>query len=285
MKALFTFLLVSLLLVASAGPSSAAGPLAIANFSAERGVPFRLLVDGQPATRPAAQQVHLDYLAPGQHWVELSLSAGPMGRNTQRVRANVWLEEGFETNFVLTQRPGYGWQLRQVSTAALPGYGYLDDQDQPASYPGTYPNPPSPAPPVYGQPGGTPPVGAGQPLPGPGYPAGPNYPTAPGGYPATGGYLVLGGRDAADLLQTLKQYPFDDKRLPVFYQALSHAYVRADDLAAMVHTMTYSESQKKAAEYGYSHLVDPQNFHRVLDALTFPTDAPAVLSDLGLPRW
>ena len=301
MKALFTYCLAGLLAFAGAHPGQAATPPVVVNFSVERGQAFSLLLDGQAVTRPTAQQVHLDNVAPGEHQVELSLATASRGRS-QRVQATVWLEEGLETSFVLTQRSGYGWQLRQVSTAALPGYGYADQ-------PGTYGQPADPGyadqpggtvatgsdgyPPTAGPAGGYP---AGTGYPSPSYPPAGSYPTpngypAPGTYPAPGGYATPGGypqplsrQDAADLVRTLRQYPFDDKRLPLFYQAVGRTYVRADDLAAMVRTLTFSESQQKAAEFGYSHLVDPQNFHRVLAALTFPTDASRVLDHLGLPR-
>jgi len=305
MKALFTYCLASLLGFAGARPAQAATPPVVVNFSVERGQAFSLLLDGQTVTRPTAQQVHLDNVAPGEHQVELSLATASRSRS-QRVRATVWLEEGLETSFVLTQRPGYGWQLRQVSTTALPGYGYADQ-------PGTYGQPTDPGyadqldgnapassggyPPTAGPAGGYP-AGTGYPPAGgtPGYPPAGSYPTpgnypAPGNYPTPGGYSTPGGypqplsrQDAADLVRTLRQYSFDDKRLPLFYQAVGRTYVRADDLAAMVRTLTFSESQQKAAEFGYAHLVDPQNFHRVLAALTFPTDASRVLDHLGLPR-
>lgn len=291
MKALFTYCLAGLLAFAGARPAQAATPPVVVNFSVERGQAFSLLLDGQAVTRPTAQQVHLDNVAPGEHQVELSLATASRGRG-QRVQATVWLEEGLETSFVLTQRPGYGWQLRQVSTAALPGYGYADQ-------PGTYGQPADPG--YADQPSDNAPASGGYPPtagPAAGYPAGTGYPPAgstpgypPGGYPAPGNYPAPGGypqplsrQDAADLVRTLRQYPFDDKRLPLFYQAVGRTYVRADDLAAMVRTLTFSESQQKAAEFGYTHLVDPQNFHRVLAALTFPTDASRVLDHLGLPH-
>ena len=309
MKALFTFCVASLLALAGAYQSRAATPPVVVNFSVERSQSFSLLLDGQTVTRPTAQQVHLDNVAPGAHQVELSLLTASRGRGP-RVQAMVWLEEGLETSFVLTQRPGYGWQLRQVSTAALPGYGY---EDQPGTYaqpadpgdtdqPSIAPAGPGGYPPTAGPASGYPSGSAGYPPtagPANGYPGGPGYPPAgsapgypptgsypaPGGYPGPGSYLQpLSRQDAADLVRTLRQYSFDDKRLPLFYQAVGRTYVRADDLAAIVRTMTFSESQQKVAEFGYNHLVDPQNFHRVLTALTFPSDASRVLDHLGLPR-
>jgi len=282
MKALFTFCLASLLFLAGAGPSYADAPLAIANFSVERGLAFSLTLDGQALTRLSTQPVHLDTLVPGQHLVALDLApAAGRGRRPQHVQATIWLEEGLETNFVLTQRPGFGWQLRQVSTAALPGYGYAD---QPGTYAQPAPEPAYNAPPNEA---GYPPVaGAGYPA-APAYPAGAGYPSRPGypaGAPAYPAGAYVPNSDVASLIAALKQCSFDDKRLPLFYQAVGRSYVRADDLALMVRTMTYSDSQCQVAEFGYGHLSDPQNFHRVLAALTFSTDASTILDKLGLRR-
>jgi hypothetical protein len=287
MKTLLTSCFAALLLLLGATPSQsqAAPPLAVANFSVEKGLPFSLTIDGQPvpATTP---QVHLDNIAPGPHSVEMAFGTALKGRNRGRVRADVWLEEGLETSFVLTQRPGRGWQLRQVGTQALPGYGYEDQ-------PGTYAQPGPAAADLDSTPAA--PGGAYSPTAGPptGYPASPGYPTrpafpsGPAGYPAPGGYPAapVANSDIAGLVQALKQCSFDDKRLPIFYQAISRAYLRSDELAQLVRTMTYSESQCQVAEFGYAHLSDPQNFHRVLDALTFSTDASTVLAKLGLSRY
>ena len=286
MQALLTSCLASLLALAGTLPGHAETPLTAVSFSVERGLPFSLTLDGQPLTRLQAQPVHLDTLAPGQH--EVALDLGPntgRGRRAQHMQATVWLEEGLETSFVLTQRPGYGWQLRQVSTAALPGYGY---PDQPGTYTQAAPEPSQPAPGYPPVAGTGYPSGAGYPSGGysatpPSYPpAAPLYPASPA-YPAAGAYAPVNS-DVAELVQALKQCSFDDKRLPIFYQAMSRAYVRSDELAQLVRTMTYSDSQCQVAEFGYAHLSDPQNFQRVLAALTFSTDASTVLDKLGLRR-
>ncbi len=266
MKLLYSVLLTAALALATALSSYANGPLTVVSFSAERGLPFRLTLDGRTAPG-LAPQVRLDNLAPGRHLVELGLDAGPVGRRPVRVRAAVWLEEGLETSFVLTERPGSGWQLRQVGTAALPGYGY-EGQGNTYADGGEYPAP--------GGSGGAnppyPPIVSG--------PAGPAYPAAPGA-----GYLrPLSPQDADDLTEALRRCPFDDRRLLLLRQALSNSYLRSSELAAMLKTMSFSDSQKEVARFGYPHLADPQNFYRVCEAFTFSTDANAVLKELGLTR-
>lgn len=264
MKA-FATLFATLLLALGFSQASYAWPPVEVSFGTDRGQPFSLLLDGQPVARFATQPVRLNQLAPGRHWVEMAL-IGP--RRGPRVSTAVWLQEGWATSFVLTERPGYGWRLRQVGTAALEGYGY-DDQDPGYAQPPIAPQPgPGSYPPPAG--GAYPPPSAAGPLP----------------YPAPGGALIpMSPAEAAELVQALRAANFDDRRLPLVQQALAHCYLQSEQLAAIVRTMAFDESQKRVAVLGYSHLADPQNFHRVLSALTFSTSANAVLGELGLARY
>lgn len=264
MKAFLTLLVTGLLAAAATLPSRAQNGPVVVDFAAERGAVFQISLDNRPLTVRPTGQLHLENLAPGQHWAEFTVLGQPGA--PLRVRAALWLEPGLATSFVLTQRPGYGLQLRQVGTAALAGYGY-EGQGR-----------------TYGQPEATGPGQAGYP-PYPPLAGQPPYPPAPG-YPAPeAGYLVpMRSADVANLAQALRRCNFDDKRLPLLYQALAQSSLRAGDLALLVRTMTFSDSQKETAKFGYAHLVDPQNFYRVLEALTFSTSANEILADLGLAR-
>ncbi|MEJ7662030.1 MAG: DUF4476 domain-containing protein [Hymenobacter sp.] len=111
-------------------------------------------------------------------------------------------------------------------------------------------------------------------------------PPAPG-YPAPEAratWCLCASADVVNLAQALRRCNFDDKRLPLLYQALAQSSLRAGDLALLVRTMTFNDSQKETAKFGYARLVDPQNFYRVLEALTFATSANETLADLGLAR-
>ena len=261
-----------------------AGPPTAVNFTSERGVPFGLVLDGQLLAAPVVRALHLDYLAPGQHWAEFSV---PSAAGLQRSRVNLWLEPGLETSFVLVQRPGRPMQLQQVSQ------GPLLPRDYPAWAPG--PDDYGPGQGLYGGNGnandGS--YGDAYPLAVPGgYPSPSNAPSYPGlagpgyGTPAPGGnYLPpLNSRDAADLAQTLSRYPFDDQRLDIAHQALERSSLRSTELATLVRTLTFDKSQEELAKFGYAHVVDPQNFYRVYDAFTFPTSAWEVQQALGLPH-
>lgn len=286
MNALRTLLAAGLLL--ALGPAShaqAPEPLEV-TIGVERGLPFSLQLDGQPIAGLAMQPVHLNQLAPGQHQVELTLPSARRGPQVA-VSASVWLEPGLSTTFMLTERPGYGWRLRRVSTVALEGYGYEDqNQNQPygqppvATAPGSYPGAGGyPVPPTAGGGYPAPPVGGGYPRPGAPYPGA----AQPNGYPAPPVSLTpMSPAESADLVRALRACSFDNRRLPLAQQALSRSYLQSDQLAAIVRTMSFSDSQKQVAKLGYAHLSDPQNFHRVLSAFTFSTAANQVLDELGL---
>ncbi|RZK24270.1 MAG: DUF4476 domain-containing protein [Hymenobacter sp.] len=319
MKTLCTLAATALLSGAFAAQAAPPLPPANANFASERGLAFGLRLDGQPLTRPLARQVHVDRLAPGQHWADFSLPS-PYGPPL-RFRTAVWLEPGRETSYVLMLRPGFGPQLRQVAAVPVvgPAYGLVP------GYPGGYP-PRAPGVPNGGGPGGyyggqpTTPGNApygnpnngpyGDPSNGPtgGYdgdgtapapdqngsypsPDGPSnapYPNNSGGYypgPTTGGMLYpLPPAEVQDLTQALRNRTLDAERLPLVKQALAQGLVRADELTQLLNTMAFDQSRIELAKYGYGHLSDPQNFYRVYDTLRYPSSIREVQQALGLPQ-
>ncbi len=279
-------------------------PPANANFASERGQAFGLLLDGQPLTRPVARQVHVDHLAPGQHWAEFSVPTafGP----PMRFRTPVWLAPGLETSYVLVLRPS-GPRLRQVSAVPVPGPayygggypapapggpqgGYYGNQPNNQPYPNNAPYGSYPAPaPGTNYPGG---YGSPAPAPGAGYPGGYGQGTAPdpntGGYDPNGpagNYLYpLPATDVQNLVQALRRQSFDDSRLPIVKQALAQNSVQAAELAELINTLTFDKARIELAKFGYGRLSDPQNFYRVYDALRYPSSIREVQQALGLPQ-
>ncbi|TPG64410.1 DUF4476 domain-containing protein [Hymenobacter nivis] len=307
MKTLFTLAAAGWLAfgLATAGQAQPVGPPPTAvNITSERGVPFGLVLDGQLLAAPVVRALHLDYLAPGQHWAEFSV---PAAGGLQRERVSLWLEPGLETSFVLVLRPGRPAQLRQVSRGPVlphdypawaPGPDdYSPDQDpnqgpyggngDPGNYGGNYPpaGPGGYPAPNYPAPGSAPTYPGNAPsYPGPNN--APGYPAPGYGAPAPGGnYLApMSPRDAADLAQAMSRYPFDEQRLGIAHQALERSSLRASELASLVHTLSFDKSQKELAIFGYNHLADPQNFYRVYQAFTFATSVREVQQALGLPH-
>jgi hypothetical protein len=321
MKTLFTLAAAALLTWVASAPAAAAPPAppAGATFVSERGQVFGLALDGQPLTRPVARQVRVARLVPGQHWADFSVPTryGP----PLRFRTAVWLAPGLETNYVLVLRPGYGPQLRQLSAVPLgrPGYGpqgTYPGGNYPGGYQQGYPAPPQgpvpyntpgsydeddedgpPAGPGYGNApyGNDPRPNGGYSAPAPSYPGAyppspaPNAPGNNGGYypdPANGSSYLrpLAPADVQDLTEALRSRSFDDARLPIVKQALAQSTVRADELAQLISTLSFDKSRIELAEYGYTHLSDPQNFYRVYDVLRYPSSIREVQQALGLPQ-
>jgi hypothetical protein len=269
-----------------------------------------LALDGQPLTRPVARQVRVARLVPGQHWADFSVPTryGP----PLRFRTAVWLAPGLETNYVLVLRPGYGPQLRQLSAVPLgrPGYGPQGTypggnypggyQQVPYNTPGSYDEDDEDGPPAgpgYGNApyGNDPRSNGGYSAPAPSYPGAyppspaPNAPGNNGGYypdPANGSSYLrpLAPADVQDLTEALRSRSFDDARLPIVKQALAQSTVRADELAQLISTLSFDKSRIELAEYGYTHLSDPQNFYRVYDVLRYPSSIREVQQALGLPQ-
>jgi hypothetical protein len=317
--------LVAIVLLGWVG-SGAAGatpppPPANANFVSERGLAFGLLLDGQPLTRPVARQVHVDRLAPGQHWAEFSVPTayGP----PLHFRTPVWLAPGLETSYVLVLRPS-GPRLRQVGAVPLagPAYGggyygggypapapgvpqgngqggYYGNSPYNQPYPSNQPYPnnaPYGGYPAPGQGGNAAPApsagGYGSPAPGSSYPGSYGQGAAPdpngGSYDPnapTGTYLYpLLAADVQNLVQALRSQSFDDGRLPIVKQALAQNSVQAAELAELLNTLAFDRSRIELAKFGYARVSDPQNFYRVYDVLRYPSSIREVQQALGLPQ-
>ena len=260
-------LLVALsLLGALAAAAQRAYPAAIptgAAFAADRGQYFDLLLDGQPLTRRPVPQVQVAALAPGQHWAEFRLP-GSRRRDALCFRASVWLEPGFETQFVLYLRPGYPPQLRREGAVALlppapyPGTcGPADDDDRDDDHGGHHDDHGH----DYDDYGGY-----GHPQNGPGY----------GGNTYAPGYSVMSPPDVAALLQALQRPAFDGRRLDLAKQALGQTVIRADDFREVLRTFDFDASRAELATFAYPYVADRQNFYRVYAAFDFERNARSV---------
>lgn len=250
------------------------------NFTAERGVPFGLLLDGRPLTRGMARQVHVDQLLPGQHWADFTVPT-PYGQPL-RFRSRVWLQPGLETTFVLVMRPGRPLYLQQVNAVALYGRG----RGYGNSYGYSSPYQPYNAPAPYGQgsypaPQGS--YGVSPAVPG-GYPNGNYADGGTGNYPGTGGsngpdgnypgtasasYRTLAPQEMSGLLQAVQRQRFDADKLRTAKDALAQSALPTDDLKRLLLTLDFEASRLELAKYGYDHVTDPQNFERVYDTLNF----------------
>jgi len=269
-----TLLLLVATLLAAFSPALAA-PMANANFSSERGVPFSMVLDGRPLTRGLVREVHVDRLVPGLHWADFTIP-GPRG-GAITLRSRVWLEPGLETNFVLLTRPGRAPQLRQAGAVALYGPGGHHGGN---GYPGgAYPNGGG-----YGQGG----YGNGYDNGGYGgqYDNGYNDNGGAGYYPgsAVSSYRAMAPQDVDALIQAVKQRPFEATRLSMAKEALSQSSLSALDLKRLLRSFDFEASRVEIAKYAHSHVYDPQNFYRVYEGFDFDASIQEVQQAVGSGR-
>ncbi|NVO83565.1 DUF4476 domain-containing protein [Hymenobacter terrestris] len=204
-----------------------------ASISGERGLAFRLSLNGQPVSRGARPQIYLDQLRPGYHWADFYIPVG-RGRGVN-YRTQIFLADGFETNFVLIARLGFPPSLRTVSTVPLA---------PPVVYPnhGPYPTP----------------------YPNNGYPA-PGHQNH--GYPVPA--YQLAPVEVDNLLQAIQRRPFDDARMAIMRDALHESFIESEDARRLIKSLSFDENRIETAKYLYSRVADRQNFYQVYDALVF----------------
>ncbi|KAA9331274.1 DUF4476 domain-containing protein [Hymenobacter busanensis] len=276
----------------------------------ERGLPFRLRLDGQRiGGRYGLTQVRFDRLAPGYHWAEFQV---PAGRGVINYRTQVRLPEGRESRFVLVLRNGRPPLLTRFDE--IPLAGWANYRGGPVTDYG-YRHEPTP----YGNANGWPTPGNADDWyndrdgnengygnngsynqqPGNGgysqYPsngAGNQYPGNGGnynqGYP-NGAYgnnyrHVLDPREVDDLLRAVQSKPFDSSKLTLAKQALEQSDVRAEDLRRLLAGLDFENSRVDLAKFAFAHVADRQNFYRVYEAFSFDSSVQEVQRFVGNGR-
>ncbi|NVO33439.1 DUF4476 domain-containing protein [Hymenobacter lapidiphilus] len=210
-----------------------------ASISGERGLAFRLSLNGQPVSRGARPQIYLDQLHPGYYWADFYIPVG-RGRGVN-YRTQIFLADGFETNFVLVARPGFPPSLRTVSTVPLapPVVSYPNQ----GPYPTPYPNNGYPAPGHQNH----------------------GYPNS--GYPVPA--YQLAPAEVDNLLQAIQRRPFDDARMAIMRDALRESFIESQDARRLIKSLSFDENRIETAKYLYSRVADRHNFYQVYDALVF----------------
>ncbi|MBG8554484.1 DUF4476 domain-containing protein [Hymenobacter guriensis] len=240
------------------------------NFISERGVPFKLIFDGNLLTRRVAREVYLDRVQPGSHWAEFRL---PAGRGYVKYRTRVFLEAGYESSYVLVTRQGYPPVLRKAS--AVPMRGPWRRNPHYNDYPGPYGNSDA------------------------GYDS--RNDDRDGSYDNrdqdrdgryddrddqrdddrrddrrpeySGRYRTLmNAADVDALLRVLKTKAFDKDKLPIAQEALAQSAIRTEELKRLLRGFDFESQRLEMAKYAYDHVADPQNFYQVYELFNFDSN-------------
>ena len=84
-----------------------------------------------------------------------------------------------------------------------------------------------------------------------------------------------------DLLNSMaaqmKAQSFDSDRLALGKTIVASAYFTAEQIAYLARTLDYSQSQVDFLKYAYAYCVDKNNYHSVVDVLTYRSDKQKVI--------
>lgn len=232
------------------------------NFVSEHGVPFELLFDGRPLTRSVSREVYIDRVQPGFHWAEFRI---PAGRGFVKYRTRVFLDAGYESNYILIARRGFAPVLRKVSAVPIrynrgprrddDRHGRYDDRD------GRYEDRDDRRDDDRR----------------------PDYDThlnqdddREGRYEDRSGYnrrnSQMSSADVDDLIRAVDAKSFDSGKLSIAKDALSQADIRSEDLKRLLRRFDFESQRLELAKYASSHVADPQNFYQVYELFNFDSN-------------
>ncbi|RMG68603.1 MAG: DUF4476 domain-containing protein [Bacteroidetes bacterium] len=121
---------------------------------------------------------------------------------------------------------------------------------------------------VEQRPGGNP--HAGYPLPprpydSPGYY---DHPAQPYGMP-----MAMSPAEFSQLRRSLRQVSFENDRVALVRQALSHRFVSTGQVAGMLRLFTFERNKLEVAKMAYHRTVDPENYYLLHESFTFRSNA------------
>lgn len=96
-------------------------------------------------------------------------------------------------------------------------------------------------------------------------------------------------REATDddvdmMVLQLKGQPFDNERLALAKTLVSSAMFTSAQIARMGHTIDFSNSQVEFLKYAYQYCLDPREYSRAIEILTFNTDRKKVSDYIATQR-
>ncbi len=87
---------------------------------------------------------------------------------------------------------------------------------------------------------------------------------------------VATDEDVETMVRQLKAEPFDSDRLALARTLLSSSLFSSEQIARLVQTIDYSNSQVELLKYAYNHCHDPRNYSTAIEVLTFTADRKKV---------
>lgn len=83
--------------------------------------------------------------------------------------------------------------------------------------------------------------------------------------------------DLAAMLKRMKDQTFDSDRLALGKVIVASSNLTASQISRLAATLDFSSSQVELLKYAYPYCIDPQNYYKAVDVLTFSTDKKKVM--------
>lgn len=90
--------------------------------------------------------------------------------------------------------------------------------------------------------------------------------------------------EVAAMVMQLKAQSFEKDRLALAKVLVAATPMTSDQIALLAATLDYSNSQVELLKYAYTYCLDPANYYRTVDVLTFSTDKKKVLDYIATQR-
>lgn len=83
--------------------------------------------------------------------------------------------------------------------------------------------------------------------------------------------------DFQAMLKRMKGESFDSDRLALGKVIVASSHLTAEQMGRLAATLDYSSSQVELLKYAYRYCIDPQNYFKAVEILTFSTDKKKVM--------
>lgn len=105
---------------------------------------------------------------------------------------------------------------------------------------------------------------------------GPQIPVA-GVEDSTDGIRVVTSVELSAMQQRMKSLSFDSDRMELGKVLVASSSLTAEQIGKLVSVLDYSASQVELLKYAYGYCIDPQNYNKAIDILTFNSDKRKVM--------
>jgi hypothetical protein len=86
------------------------------------------------------------------------------------------------------------------------------------------------------------------------------------------------------MLVRMRAQPFDNDRLSLGKVIVASSHLTAMQIARLAETIDFSNSQVEFLKYSYGYCIDPTNYFRAVDVLTFTADKRKVLDYIATQK-